>query len=396
MSTAARELGLRPKVLELAVQIGEIRSDGGAKDPRRVARAELNRLKESAGFPQSLEERLRVVDAGEGAELLGICTARFARLARGGCFSPVRFYVNRYRSVVWLYLARELEAFAGRRPELLTGAVPRGLRVLLGEGVDYRPRHWRGRRVGQLCRQAAGRPWEVAAARSAVLTPEVLEEAVPDRAERALLQALRPELMVVRGESSATREVAEGLCVAEAEDEILWHRLMLEAELQDARAAQGQEAERGEERGASSDVGASSEGRAEPPGAGGGAPGREELSTPAPAEAPGPVVGAAAGEVSAGSGAAGPDGAGLVSRPAGRPQSGAESGSPPGTAGGGASGQGWVKAPDCRGRDTGRKPARAADPAVLRRRAHLLSRVRGPRRGVAWWRRDGDFRRPAF
>ncbi|SCK08794.1 hypothetical protein H181DRAFT_00403 [Streptomyces sp. WMMB 714] len=366
MSTAARELGLRPKMLELAVQIGEIRSEGGAKDQRRVPREELARLKESAGFPQSFEERLRVVDAGEGAELLGICTARFARLARGGCFSPVRFYVNRYRAVVWLYLARELEAFAGRRPELLTGAVPRGLRMLLSEGVDYRPRHWRGRRVGQLCRQASGRPWEVAAARSAVLTPEVLRVAVPDVGERALLQSLRPELMVVRGESSATREVAEGLCVAEAEDEILWHRLMLEAELQDARAAQHQDGEAG----------------AVPEAAG------PPVRCPAPR---------GAGEAHSGGGAE-------SGSPLPLPGSGTVMGSRPGATpgayssgtGSGVPGNDRPEAAGCKGRAAGQDSARAADPSVLRRRAHLLNRMRGPRRGAAWWRREGELRRPAF
>ncbi|HEV7627599.1 MAG TPA: DUF6397 family protein, partial [Streptomyces sp.] len=230
MSTAAKELGLRPKMLELSVQVGEVRTvRGAAADTRRVPRAELARLRESAGFPESLQERLRLLDAAKGAELLGVSAVRFARLARGGCFSPVRFYVNRYRTVVWLYLATDLRSFAERRAELLTGSLPRGLRVLLEEGVDFRPRHWRGRRVGQLCRQADG-PWELAAARAAVLDDAALEEAVPDPGERARLIALRPELTVVRSESAATREMAERLCVAAEEDEILWHRLMLEAD----------------------------------------------------------------------------------------------------------------------------------------------------------------------
>lgn len=366
MSTAARELGLRPKMLELAVQIGEIRSEGGAKDQRRVPREEIARLKESAGFPQSFEERLRVVDAGEGAELLGICTARFARLARGGCFSPVRFYVNRYRAVVWLYLARELEAFAGRRPELLTGAVPRGLRMLLGEGVDYRPRHWRGRRVGQLCRQASGRPWEVAAARSAVLTPEVLRVAVPDAGERALLQSLRPELMVVRGESTATREVAEALCVAEAEDEVLWHRLMLEAELQDARAAQHRDGEAGAE-----------------PEAGG-----PSARCPAPG---------GAGEADAGGGAEpGPPLTLPGSGPATRRRPDVVPGTYTSSSGGGLPGHDRPEAAGCKARAAGQDSARTAGPSVVRRRAQLLHRMRGPRRGAAWWRREGELRRPAF
>ena len=238
MRTASRELGLPPKLLELAVQVGEVRTVCGAPEgPRRVPRAELARLKGSAGFPQSLHDRLSVVNAAKGAELLDISAARFARLACGGCFSPVHFYVNRYRTVVWLYLVRELRAFAERRPELLSGSVPRGLRVLLAEGADYRPQYWRGRRVGQLSRQAAG-PWEAAAARAAVLGEDVLEEAVPDPDERARLAALKPELVTVRSESLATRDAMGELCVATAEDEVLWHRLMLTADLEEARAVQ--------------------------------------------------------------------------------------------------------------------------------------------------------------
>ncbi|WP_314177628.1 DUF6397 family protein [Streptomyces winkii] len=260
MSTAARELGLSPGAMALAVELGEVRTVRGARtasaDPavpvgpawsgagaaaaegpprRRVPRAELERLRAAEDFPDGLRERLRVVDAGGGAQLLGITASRFARLARGGCFSPVRFYVNRYLTVVWLYPARELSAFAESRPELLSGRLPRGLRMLLAEGVDLRAGHWRGRRVGRLCRQADG-PWEAAAARAAVLDDDVLAEAVPDAAERARLRALKPELVPLRGRSAVVREVAEELCTATAEDEVFWQRLMLAADLESARA----------------------------------------------------------------------------------------------------------------------------------------------------------------
>ncbi|NEE44437.1 hypothetical protein G3M55_07410, partial [Streptomyces sp. SID8455] len=69
-----------------------------------------------------------------GAALLGIAAARFTRLARAGCVSPVTFYLNRYRAVVWLYLADELASFAAREPELLAGRTPLGMRTMLEAG----------------------------------------------------------------------------------------------------------------------------------------------------------------------------------------------------------------------------------------------------------------------
>lgn len=253
MSTAAKELGLEPGEMALAAQLGHVRTVRAAASAttlradrgpvrRRVPRDELARLRAAEDFPDGLREQLRIVDAGGGAELLGVTGARFARLARGGCFSPVSFYVNRYRTVVWLYLAQELSSFAETRPELLSGILPRGLRMLLAEGVDLRAGHWRGRRVGQLCRQAEG-PWQAAAARAAVLSEEILREAVPDAGERARLSALQPELAPFRGRSPAVREVAEELCKAAAEDEIFWQRLMLVADVEGARASEARAAE---------------------------------------------------------------------------------------------------------------------------------------------------------
>jgi hypothetical protein len=264
MSTAAKELGLTPGAMALAAQLGEVStvpgqvrreraesamlagastsvgmsafagSDTGAgmtrsagtagraavagRAVRRVPRAELARLRAAEDFPEGLRERLRVVDGGGGAGLLGISASRFARLARAGCFSPVRFYVNRYRTVVWLYLAAELFAFAANRREMLSGGLPRGLRSLLAEGMDLRARHWRGRRVGQLCRQAGG-PWEAAAARAAVLGEDALREAVPDADERARLLALRPELTPLTRRPAPVRDVALKLCTAADGDE---------------------------------------------------------------------------------------------------------------------------------------------------------------------------------
>ncbi len=79
--------------------------------------------------------------------------ARFTRLARLGLLVPVKFYVNRYRAVVWLYLADELRQFAAdeRNAALLKGRTPEGLRDQLTEGLDLRPRNWRGRHLGVPC-----------------------------------------------------------------------------------------------------------------------------------------------------------------------------------------------------------------------------------------------------
>lgn len=145
--TAARELGLRPKELELAVQLGLVRSVPGAPSgPRRVPRAELERVRRTPDFPGGLRERVRVMGAGEGAALLDVSASRFARLARLGCFTPVSFYVNRYRTVVWLYLAQELREFAENDQALRTGHLPEGLRAALEAGMDERSS---GKRVSQ-------------------------------------------------------------------------------------------------------------------------------------------------------------------------------------------------------------------------------------------------------
>ncbi|WP_329811819.1 DUF6397 family protein [Streptomyces sp. GSL17-113] len=236
--TAARELGLRPKELELAVQLGLVRSVPGAPSgPRRVPRAELERVRRTPDFPGGLRERVRVMGAGEGAALLDVSASRFARLARLGCFTPVSFYVNRYRTVVWLYLAQELRDFAENDQALRTGHLPEGLRAALEAGMDERARGWRSRRVLQLTRHAAT-PWERAAARASVLSEVVLAEAVPEPDERARLSALRHCLVETRSESEPTRRILEKLSHAEGEDEIRWHRLVLDAELEAARAAE--------------------------------------------------------------------------------------------------------------------------------------------------------------
>ncbi|MEE1940719.1 DUF6397 family protein [Streptomyces sp. TRM 70361] len=237
---ARRGLELRPRELELAVRLGEVATvpaavPGRERPGRRVPVAELARLRAEEGFPATLRARLRLVGAREGAGLLGVCPARFTRLARAGCFGPVRFSLNRYRRVVWFYRAAELRDVAEQQPELLGGALPEGLRLLLAEGADWRPRHWRSRRVAQVLRTADG-PWEAAAAHAAVLPPEVLAEAVPDPAERLRLARLRPDLAPTRPDSPAAREVVRGLLVTRDEEETVWHRLVLELALDTARS----------------------------------------------------------------------------------------------------------------------------------------------------------------
>ncbi|GHC33340.1 DUF6397 family protein [Streptomyces cinnamoneus] len=232
---AARELGLTPREFELAVQLGEVRTCAWGQDGRRVAREEIERHRSSEGFPEALRTRLWVVGTSDGAELLGISPARFTRLARGGCFAPVRFYMNRYRVVVWQYLATDLVEFADRSPEMLAGRTPVLLREALEKHPDRRARSWRARRIDQLRAGAEG-PWERAAVPAAVLDPGDLARAVPDPDERAYLIALRPALTQARPETAAARDAVGELVTAEDPDEVEWHLHCLRAALAEARA----------------------------------------------------------------------------------------------------------------------------------------------------------------
>lgn len=243
---AARELGLRGGEFELAAQLGEIltlppdpEARPGPAGPwrrRRVPVEEVRRLRAQEGFPDTLRERLRTVGAAEAAELLGIGAGRFLRLARAGCFAPVRFYVNRYGAVVWLYLATELTECADREPELLRGDLPAVLRVVLDGGQDWRGRKWRSRRVARLMGEAAD-DWESAAVIAAVLPPEELASVVEDPLERSVLRRLRPTL-ALPGASPAAREAVERATTAEEFDEVLWYRVNLSRALDRARHRQ--------------------------------------------------------------------------------------------------------------------------------------------------------------
>ncbi|TNM27035.1 hypothetical protein FH715_22020 [Streptomyces sedi] len=168
-----------------------------------------------------------------GAELLGISTARFSRLARGGCFSPCEFLLTEHGVIAWRYPPVELLRLARRRPALLTGALPEGLRHTLSRGHDWRPRRWRARRTGTLVGQAAG-PWEAAAVPAAVLPLGVLREAVPDPAERAALSRLRPPLVAARLAAGPWRTVRR-LLTAHDPEESGWYREQLAVALRLAR-----------------------------------------------------------------------------------------------------------------------------------------------------------------
>ncbi|MCC3771437.1 DUF6397 family protein [Streptomyces sp. UNOC14_S4] len=233
---AARELGLRPREFDLAVQLGHVRTvASGPGGRRRVTREEIERHTGGIGFPEALRARVWVVGTAEGAELMGVGPARFVRLARAGCFAPVRFYVNRYRAVVWHYLAADLAEFADANPGLLTGRAPAELRATLERKVDSRPRAWRARRVDQLLALTQD-PWGRAAVIASVLRPEQLTDTVPDPFERAHVGTLRPLLALGRSDTVAGREIIDRMTVAAEPDEIEGYRNLLTATLAEARA----------------------------------------------------------------------------------------------------------------------------------------------------------------
>ncbi|MEU4269343.1 DUF6397 family protein [Streptomyces sp. NPDC026092] len=249
---AAQELELRRDEFRLAVQLGLVRTVPGAASGtpralgaapaasgargggRRVAQGEIDRLKAAPDFPSGLRERVRTVGTTEAAALLSVPPERFTRLARTGHLSPVRFYLNRYRAVVWLYLAAEVGEFALTQPALLTGRLPVEIRERVDGGEDCRPRNWRARRLGLLLR-ATEDPWVRAAAIASLLDPAQLAEVVDDPYERTHLYRLRPEPPSGLPESAASREIAERLTLADDPDEILWHRMSLALAVNEAR-----------------------------------------------------------------------------------------------------------------------------------------------------------------
>ncbi|MBT2409038.1 hypothetical protein J7I94_00435 [Streptomyces sp. ISL-12] len=226
---AARELGLKRSEFDIAMGLGRIRvvPDEGGGGPC-VTRAEIERVREQEGFPESLRERVRTVGTTEGAALMKVPTSRFARLARLGLLVPVKVYVNRYGAVVWLYLADELRQFASDESNaaLLTGRAPERLRLQLKDGQDRRPRNWRRRHLGFLLRRTDD-PWARAAAVASLLDPVEIEAVVGDPHERSHLQRLRPAPVIHGAPGSPSARLAEEIMTATDPDEIHWLRAEL-------------------------------------------------------------------------------------------------------------------------------------------------------------------------
>ncbi|MFG2755268.1 DUF6397 family protein [Streptomyces wuyuanensis] len=237
-SRAAAMLELQRGEFELAVQLGHVRTipSGRTSGRRRVAEEEIARLRRADGFPRLLRDRVHAVGTAEAAGLMSTTSARFTKLARTGHLTPIRFCLNRYRAVVWLYLAPELREFAERNPDLLVGRLPPGLRARADAGDDWRARNWRGRRLGILLRLAED-PWRRAAAIASLLDADLMAEIVEDSHERACLERLRPEPPYGRTASPVVRETSDRLLLAEDADEIRWHRISLAQSLDEARAS---------------------------------------------------------------------------------------------------------------------------------------------------------------
>ncbi|WP_405892696.1 DUF6397 family protein [Streptomyces sp. NBC_00104] len=235
---AARELGLKRSELDLAVQLGCLRTvvdDAGGG--RRVTRAEIDRVRKEEGFPEALRERVEAVGSHAAAEILGVPTSRFMRLARLGLVTPVKWHLNRYRAVVWLYLAVELRQFVadGKNTQWLTGRIPEELRRQLDAGLDLRARNWRGRHLGFLLRQADD-PWRRAAAPASLLDPIQVARTVQDPHERAHLTRHLPERADHGTPDSPAARITTRIMTADDPDEIEWLRTDLQQSLIEARA----------------------------------------------------------------------------------------------------------------------------------------------------------------
>lgn len=235
---AARELGLKRREFDLAVHLGHIRTvpDEGGGGVRRVARSEIERVRASKGFPEALLERVNTVGTTEGAALMQVPPGRFTRLARLGLVVPVHFYLNRYRAVVWMYLAEELRQFAAdeENTPLLKARTPEGLRDQLDAGLDLRPRNWRGRHLGFLLRQTDD-PWQQAGAVAAFLDAVQIAEIVNDPYERSHLNRFRPGPPVHGAPGSPAARLCEQIMTADDADEVAWLRADLTRAMDEAR-----------------------------------------------------------------------------------------------------------------------------------------------------------------
>lgn len=245
MQRAREELCLQAAEFEVALQIGEVRTAPAVGGRRRVVREDVDRLRGEEGFPDGLRARLALVGGIEAAAMIGISRERFTRLAKAGFLRPVRWYVNRYRAVVWLYLAEDVRRFAREHPALLEGRLPAELREALDGGEDRRARGWRSRRVEELVRDAED-AWAEAAAWAALLGPRATAEAVSDVRERACLRGLCPALPAGSAGLYASRELTEAQVVACDPDEIAFAHVSLADALIRARAIRpGPQPERG-------------------------------------------------------------------------------------------------------------------------------------------------------
>ncbi|MGW6547060.1 DUF6397 family protein [Streptomyces massasporeus] len=238
-SRAARELALKRGEFDLAVNLGYIRTvpDEGGGGPR-VALAEIDHLRSGDGYPDALRGRVATVGTTAGAELMNVAPTRFTSLARYGLLIPVTFYLNRYRTVVWLYLAEELRQFAaeGSHARLLTARrTPTQIREALRAGMDRRPRNWRGRHVGFLTRQAGDDPWARAGAVACLLDPADVADVVRDPHERTRLARCHPRLPAHGTAGSPTAELAKALMTASEPDEVAWFRADLAHTMETAR-----------------------------------------------------------------------------------------------------------------------------------------------------------------
>jgi hypothetical protein len=165
-----------------------------------------------------------------------VTAARFTRLARLGLVTPVKFHLNRYRAVVWLYLADELLEFAAdpKSAALLNRPLPEALRSQLDTGLDLRARNWRGRHLGLLLRQA-GDPWERAGAVASMLDQVQVSEILRDPYERAYLNRFRPQPSAHGTPGSPAAQLTERIATAQDPDEIEWLRADLVRAVEEAR-----------------------------------------------------------------------------------------------------------------------------------------------------------------
>ncbi|RPE45831.1 hypothetical protein EDD90_9145 [Streptomyces sp. Ag109_O5-1] len=231
---AARELDLRRGEFDLAVHLGRIRTvpdEGGGG--RRVPWTEIERLRDRT---ETLRESVKAVGTTEGAALMEIPPGRFTRFAKLGLVTPVKWYPNRYRAVVWLYLAEELRQFAAdeKNARLLTGRTPEELRDRLRAGADQRARNWRGRHCGFLLRQTEG-PWQRAGVVAGFLDPGEIDDLLTDPHERAYVRAFLPVPPAHGAPGSPVALLAEELMTADDPDEIDWFRNDLAREVAEAR-----------------------------------------------------------------------------------------------------------------------------------------------------------------